>query len=65
MRGKDVSKMLEDYNTEKEVRDCFVVEGRKIEGESVLVYAYLEMNNDKKLEEYLKALGEGKTIAVI
>jgi hypothetical protein len=23
------------------------------------------MNNDKKLEEYLKALGEGKTIAVI
>lgn len=51
------AKVMEDYSTEKGERHILMVETKKIEDETIILYVYLPNNLDNKLEEYLKALG--------
>lgn len=42
-----------------------MVQTRPIDGQPIMIFAPLDKNIDNKYEEYLRALGEGKTIASI
>ena len=54
--------VLEDYSTDKEDKPYLVIETGNIGGKSIMLWVNIPQNFDKKHEEYIKALGEGKKI---
>lgn len=57
--------VMEDYSAEREERPLLVVQTGTIEGSSLLLYANLPHNFEKKYEEYIKALASNKRIVII
>lgn len=57
--------MLENYDRKKESADTLVIETNKIHGVSMLFYARIGQNQDKKHEEYIQALVENREIVII
>lgn len=41
MGSRSSSGLMEDYDTEKEARDILMIESKKINGETIILYGYL------------------------